>query len=75
MDKTYQYYMLYRPPMPGAMPRDGLYTITCLDPRDEIQAIGRGAWALLTYKRRLTDREVNQYELTPVGETGGEQDA
>ena len=51
--------------MPGAMPREGLETIEDRDPLDIIPWLGRGAWSVVKYNRKLTDEEVRSYELTP----------
>ena len=61
----YKYYCTRRPAMPGAIPTKGLDHITDMDPREIIEKIGTGAYALLVYNRPLTDDEVGNYELTP----------
>lgn len=58
-----RYAFLMRPPMPGAMPREGL--IEC----KEIHGIapsGHRAWGWADYSRRLTEKEVQDYELEYV---------
>lgn len=60
---TYTYYTLYRPPMPGAIPRDGLMAVQAYDERKPIQAIGRSAWGIAIYCRQLTQDEIEEYEL------------
>lgn len=62
------YYMVQRPPMIGAMPKEGLVSWVAFD--DEggkvyCEKIGRFAYAKLTYSRELTDQEVSDYELIP----------
>ena len=64
--ELYRYYMTQRPFMPGAQPLEGLVDRKDLDPQDMIPEIGRGAWAVLTYSRNLTGKELHDYELTPA---------
>ena len=66
MDKTYTYFMTQRPPMPGAMPKNGLSDIHEYDGQDYISEIGRKAYARLEYNRKLSDQEVRDYELVPL---------
>ena len=63
--ERYSYYMTQRPAMPGAMPSKGLEQIEDRDPDDFIRYLGKGAYAVITYTRKLTDKEVSDYELTP----------
>ena len=60
----YRYYMTQRPPMPGALPTNGLENILTLDPQETVPQIGKGAYALLEYSRPLTGAEISAYELT-----------
>lgn len=62
MTKFHYYGFLYRPPMPGAQPNDGL-VIT-----KEIEMVIRGKrlWGFAAYTRKLTAEEVVQYELMEV---------
>lgn len=62
----FSYYMTQRPAMPGTLPREGLTDVKELSPYVIIPSIGKGAYALITYDRKLTDREVDDYELTPL---------
>lgn len=39
MKEVYRYYTPFRPPMPGAVPRDGLDRVGCYDTR---QSVGNG---------------------------------
>ena len=64
----YVYYMTQRPPMPGAMPKEGLIEIEAREPWKRLPGVGR-AYAKLIYDRRLTDKEIEDYEL--VEERGG----
>ena len=54
---AYQYGMTYRPPGPGAVPK-GQYTV------GDHPAFRHG---VIQYDRPLTDEEIKQYELTPIG--------
>lgn len=60
---VYRYYCQFRPPMPGAIPRQGLDRVGCYDTK---QNVGNGisAWGYAEYNRPLVDDEVYQYELT-----------
>lgn len=58
----YVYYMTHRPPMPGAMPKDGLLEIEAREPWKHVPHAGR-AYAKLTYSRPLTEKELYDYEL------------
>lgn len=62
MKTVYRYYTPYRPPMPGAVPRDGLDRVVCYDER---MAIGNSiyAYGYAEYFRPLTDQEISDYEL------------
>jgi len=66
MKKVYIYYMTQRPPMPGAMPTEGLKFIDENTQLRFIDEIGRDAYARLTYNRKLTEKEIKDYELTPL---------
>ena len=59
------YYMLNRPAGIGCQPKNGLVEIEDLDRSIVIPSIGRGAWSKITYNRELTEKEIEQYELTP----------
>ena len=61
---VYRYYCPFRPPMPGAIPRQGLDRVGCYDAK---QSIGNDicAWGYAEYTRALTDQEIYQYELIP----------
>ena len=61
----YSYYMTQRPPMPGAMPKDGLDYIDEYERPQFIPEIEHTAWAKLVYNRELTKKETQNYELTP----------
>ena len=63
MKKTvYRYYCQFRPPMPGAIPRQGLDRVACYDYK---QAVGNDiyAWGYAEYTRPLTDDEIYHCEL------------
>ena len=66
MKKMYSYYMTQRPPMPGAMPEEGLEFIDEENRLRFINEIGCDAYARLTYNRELTAKEVSDYELVPL---------
>ena len=60
--KVYRYYCRFRPPMPGAIPRQGLvrvgdhYDVMCLGSTEY--------WGYAEYDRPLTAQEINDYELS-----------
>ena len=58
--EQYGYYCLMRPPGPGAIPRDGLDWI---DFKEGYTLSGHHYWGRAVYKRRLTEEEVNHYDL------------
>lgn len=59
--KVYRYYCQFRPPMPGAIPRDGLVNIDDYDYPQSFNGIS--AWGFAEYSRPLTEKEVHDYEL------------
>lgn len=59
--KVYRYYCQFRPPMPGAIPRDGLVNIGDYDYPQSFDGIS--AWGFAEYNRPLTDKEISDYEL------------
>lgn len=67
-----RYYMTQRPPMPGAMPKQGLVDIEDLDPDNIIPEIGKGAYAFPTYSEPLNRKSVCDYELTTYGQQKSE---
>lgn len=73
MKTTYRYYCLYRPPMPGTIPR-GPINIEDFGERRMIDEISRPAWGFVEYPRQLTPHEVYEYELAeaPAKDVGCE---
>ena len=63
MADKYYYVYLFRPPMPGAQPLDGL--IETRD-ADDLEVRGRKQWGYAVYDRELTDKEITQYELMRI---------
>ena len=61
----YNYYMTQRPPMPGAMPMDGLMYIDEFVVKTYCEPIECEAYARVTYSRELTAKEISDYELIP----------
>ena len=62
------YYMTQRPPMIGAMPKEGLVRWVAFDDDGHkvfCEKIGMEAYAKLEYSRELSEQEINDYELTP----------
>ena len=58
--KTYSYLCRMRPPMPGAVPRDGLLEVRYLT--SEKGKLFQG-WGIVTYDRKLTQEEADHYDL------------
>ncbi len=63
------YYTLYRPPAPGAIPKERLYFVHSFEGRTWVPDIQRYAWGFAVYCRELTAEEIRQYELVK-GEDG-----
>lgn len=57
----YRYYLPYRPPMPGAIPR-GAKTVVAFDDRTRIHGTLE-AWGYAEYDEPLDDDDVSNYEL------------
>lgn len=60
---AYPYHCLMRPPMPGAIPMDGL---SFVDFRCGKTANGHHHWGTAVYKRQLSQEEIDQYEMEPT---------
>lgn len=65
METRYRYYTLYRPPMPGGIPKQGLLSIHEYEDRLLVTSINRWAWGYAEYSRKLTEKEISDYELAP----------
>lgn len=59
----YRYYMPYRPPMPGAMPKDGIVRMFAQESRAKMEGCNRPVWGWVEYDRKLTAKEISDYEL------------
>lgn len=59
-----RYYSTQRPVAPGTYPRKGAQEVVNFERRVHVKAIGRPAWGYIIYDRELTDKEVEDYELT-----------
>ena len=64
--KTHGYYMIHRPAGPGCQPKEGLVEIEDFGSRTYIEGIDREAWSLIKYDRKLTEKEIRDYELIPA---------
>lgn len=64
MEKQYSYRCLMRPPMPGAIPRDGLCKVQ--DMVGISSSSGHHYWGLVVYNRQLSDEEIKHFDLEPV---------
>ena len=63
MDK-HTYMTLFRPPMPGAIPKENLLEVESFDERKPCG--GKMAWGTATYSKPLTDKQISDYELAPL---------
>lgn len=59
----YRYYTLYRPPIPGGIPKGALNTFS-YDYKEIVSEIGRLAWGYADYDHELSTEEVREYELS-----------
>ena len=58
----YTYYLIRRPAMPGTCP-GGIAELENFDYRTFVPEIGRDAWAKVSYKRELAQKELDDYEM------------
>lgn len=63
--EVYRYYCLYRPPMPGGIPKNPVH-IETWGSRPFVKEINHNAWGIVDYDHRLTNSEMNEYELAPA---------
>ena len=63
--KLFGYYMLYRPPMPGAFPR-GPVAADAYDDHPYKEDIRHNVWGAVWYERELTEKEIMDYELAAI---------
>lgn len=61
--KVYRYYTIFRPPGPGAVPSKGLVRVAGFDDRVHVPSQRLRVWGWAEYNRKLTEREISQYEL------------
>ena len=61
-DVTYKYYTKRRPPDIGTIPKD-FVDIKNYGERKPVMASGMQAWGEVVYNRKLTEKEINDYEL------------
>lgn len=59
----FKYYTTQRPPMPGTVPTTGLITIIPFEERTFVYNGIGSCWGYALYKRRLTLKEIDDYEL------------
>ena len=65
-NKVYRYACFNRPPAIGAVPKGHI------DWEQHVPDVPSARHGVISYDRRLTDQEVKQYELVPLGEKGHE---
>lgn len=61
--RVYRYATLMRPPTPGSIPKDGLLEVKDIE---GVAPSGHRAHGWAEYDRKLTDAEINDYELEYV---------
>ena len=62
----YRYYMLFRPPMPGAIPKGACEVVDFPDKR-YCPEVDRTAWGYVEYEQPLSPQEVVRYEMAVAG--------
>lgn len=58
--RKFKYFLLMRPPTPGAISIRGL--VECRE-EEGVSPSGHHTWGWAIYNRKLSDTEVNRYEL------------
>ena len=67
MAMRWRYYCKMRPFAPGSVPAGKeVVDWADLDPNEIIPEIEHGAWSWIEYGRKLTDQEIEDYELSPA---------
>lgn len=66
-----KYYSVMRPVSIGTFPREGVEEIVNFDNRTYCQEINREAWGYIEYNRKLSEKEVSEYELILAAEQHG----
>lgn len=61
--EEYTYLCRMRPPAPGAVPRNGLKAVF----PEEYEWNDRRYWGRVVYDRKLTEKELAEYELDLLG--------
>lgn len=61
-EKSYKYYTIRRPPDIGTIPK-GFVNVKSYGERKQVMPNGRQAWGEVYYNHKLTDKEINDYEL------------
>jgi hypothetical protein len=62
MNRVFKYFLPYRPPAPGTIPKGFVRCEEWAD-RPYCAEVGRHVWGFAEYERELTEQEVNDYEL------------
>lgn len=58
---VWRYYLRFRPPMPGAIPKNGIDRVVSFDWPQSFDGVS--SWGYVEYTRCLTDKEIDDYEL------------
>ena len=64
--RGYKYYSILRPIGPGTYPKEGMREFQNFDARQYVNEIGKEAWGVLTYDRKLTESETSEYDLESI---------
>lgn len=67
-----KYFSTQRPVMPGAYPKAVTQTIENFDSKVFCKEIGRAAWGYIVTVRKLTEKEMDEYELVTDPTNEGE---
>ena len=59
----FRYYSILRPIMPGSCPKKNVVNIVNFDKQEFCEDIGRKAWGYIEYQERLTEKDIDEYEL------------
>ena len=65
---TYRYLCTNRPPMPGGVPRGAVHVEYDEYTVEDIGGHVRRVWGAVEYDHKLTDKEIDDYELIEDGE-------
>lgn len=62
-EKLYKYYSIFRPPSIGTYPKENVVEVIGYDKRKQVLLDGTMAFGEIIYNRKLTEKEIKDYEL------------